>query len=182
MQMQNEAESMRLQGALLAEGAAGMWDTLADSSSSRSSGLTGAALRGLMAALRKPVLSGEVQLPAACAVWHACMLAKPRERLVQVRIRRHGHVGMKAKLFCRAKISDNPGSNCPFALLQKPGAGAQQLLQLLHDAVTMPHTILCCLPLMPGAAGCGASAAAHRQLYLQPLAGASGTRQQRQQG
>ncbi|WIA30581.1 hypothetical protein OEZ86_000664 [Tetradesmus obliquus] len=80
----NEAQSMRLQGALLAEGAAGMWDMLADSSSSRSSGLTGAALRGLMAALRTPVLSGEVQLPAACAVWHACMLAKPRERLVQL--------------------------------------------------------------------------------------------------
>jgi hypothetical protein len=77
---------MRLQNALLAEGAAGMWDMLADSSSMRSTGLTGATLRGLMAALRKPVLSGEVQLPAACAAWHACMMAKPRERLVQVGI------------------------------------------------------------------------------------------------
>jgi hypothetical protein len=85
MHLQNEAEGMRLQNALLAEGAAGMWDMLADSSSTRSTGLTGATLRGLMAALRKPVLSGVVQLPAACAVWHACMMAKPRERLVQVR-------------------------------------------------------------------------------------------------
>lgn len=85
MPPQNEADSKRLQTALMEEGAAGMWDILSGSNGLRNAGVTGAALRGLMAALRKPVLSAEVQLPAVCAVWHACMMAKPRDKLIQVR-------------------------------------------------------------------------------------------------
>jgi hypothetical protein len=50
----------------------------------REIGLPGASLRGLVAALGRPLLPAAVQVPAACAVWHACMLAKPRARLIKV--------------------------------------------------------------------------------------------------
>ncbi|KAF8068425.1 UTR3 [Scenedesmus sp. PABB004] len=80
----NEVECKRLHVALMAEGAAGVWELLSDAAA-RGEGLTGAALRGVMAALCKPLLSRELQLPAVCAAWHACTLAKPRERLTQAR-------------------------------------------------------------------------------------------------
>lgn len=82
--MQNEAENKQLQTALMAEGAAGLWDLTSDRKQQHQAGLTGGSLRGLMEALRKPVLSVELQLPAVCAVWHACTMSKPRERLIQV--------------------------------------------------------------------------------------------------
>jgi len=68
---------------LIAEGAVGLWELLSGVTAVGSL-ITGASLRGLMDALRKPILSVELQLPAICAAWHVCAAAKPRERLVQV--------------------------------------------------------------------------------------------------
>lgn len=98
--LQNESENKHLQLALMAEGATGLWDLTCDRQLQQQIGLTGQALHGLMAALRKPVLSAELHLPAVCAAWQACVMAKSRERLIQVGVtwapRGLGHATMYA--------------------------------------------------------------------------------------
>lgn len=83
MLLQNTSDNKQLHMSLIAEGAVGMWELLSGVTAVGSL-ITGASLRGLMDALRKPILSVELQLPAICAAWHVCAATKPRERLVQV--------------------------------------------------------------------------------------------------
>eukprot|EP00775_Hariotina_reticulata_P004532 gene4532-4784_t len=79
----NTSDNKQLHMSLMSEGAVGLWELLSGVTAVGSL-ITGASLRGLMEALRKPILSVELQLPAICSAWHVCAAAKPRERLVQL--------------------------------------------------------------------------------------------------